>query len=227
MTKGRLIFVIGTDTGVGKTVLTALLLAHLRRRDSKILAIKPFCSGDRSDPKLLRALHAEELLLDEINPFFFAESVAPLVAARKHRQRVALPEVISFVKTRQRQCHWLLVEGAGGLLAPLGEGFSVLDLIRRLKPTVIVAAANKLGTINHTLLTMRALHNAGIRRIKVALINARRSDEASLSNEKILRELLKSTPLVRIPFLGRNASSARVIRSASRRLASTLQRLLH
>src|SRR5260221_14172519 len=90
----RTIFITGTDTGVGKTLLTALLLAHLRQNGVPALALKPFCSGGRADAELFHALQDGDLTLDEINPFYFREPIAPLVAARKHRRRIQLDDVL-------------------------------------------------------------------------------------------------------------------------------------
>ena len=226
MSQCRLTFVTGTDTGAGKTVTTALLLAHLRQRGFKALAIKPFCSGNRSDPALLQALQDHELSISEINPFFFPEPVAPLVAARKQHQQIPLKDVLKHVSAIGGRCEQLLIEGVGGLLVPLGEGYSVLDLIQCLKPTVIVVARNKLGTLNHTLLTVERLRAAAIRSIKVALADTRTAAPATVSNAKILIELLAPTPVFHLPFLGPQASRVSVIRRSSVRLSRMLSRVL-
>src|SRR6266446_4308126 len=118
------VFITGTDTGVGKTVVTALLLSHLRNRGGNVLAIKPFCTGRRTDPKILSILQGGELSIDCINPFYFREPVAPLSAARKHRRRIKLGDVLDHITDTQHSFHvpgpfTLLIEGAGGLLAPL------------------------------------------------------------------------------------------------------------
>src|SRR5579859_28442 len=86
----RIIFVTGTDTGVGKTVLMGLLLAHLRRRGAAAFALKPFCSGSRRDVQLLHALQNRELQAGEINPFYFPEPVAPVASARQPGRGVQL-----------------------------------------------------------------------------------------------------------------------------------------
>jgi dethiobiotin synthetase len=83
-------FITGTDTGVGKTVLTALLTRHLRERGVNAVALKPVCSGDRADARALHAASAGALTLDEINPWHFRAPMAPLLAARRERKRVAL-----------------------------------------------------------------------------------------------------------------------------------------
>jgi dethiobiotin synthetase len=211
----RTIFITGTDTGVGKTVLTALLLAHVRHTGFRTLAIKPFCSSERADAELLCALQDGDLTLDEINPFHFPEPLAPLVAARKCNQQIsfktALAQIHSVVSrlfsgpfrvqtsklnarrrtppSRNTRPARLLIEGAGGLLSPLGESnsqfkvqgsrfkvqsskyFTALDLINAIDCSVLIVAPNRLGVINHTLLAIQALHTRNIRKIRVVLID--------------------------------------------------------
>src|SRR6476469_2720446 len=102
----KIVFITGTDTGVGKTLLTGLLLCHLRARGARALALKPFCSGSRGDAQLLHDLQDGDLTLEEVNPFYFPEPVAPLVSARKHKRKIPLDEVIqhiSSVATRVEQ----------------------------------------------------------------------------------------------------------------------------
>ena len=220
----RILFITGTDTGVGKTVLTALLLAHLRQTGVRALALKPFCSGTRADARTLYALQNGELRLDEVNPFSFTEPVAPLVAARKHRRCVALKEVLAHIQSTIEK-HLLplqnspanpkepvlLIEGCGGLLVPLGKRFTVLDLITELPSLnprltrddssiartvpplaleILVVARNKLGVLNHTLLTVHALRHALSRSsrlapppaVRVVLMSPRSGDASSASN---------------------------------------------
>src|SRR5258705_9807549 len=92
---GKIIFVTGTDTGVGKTLLTGLLLHHLRTEGCHALAMKPFCSGGRGDVEFLHALQDGELSEREINPFYFHEPVAPLLAARKNARAIHLKDVVT------------------------------------------------------------------------------------------------------------------------------------
>ena len=167
----RIIFITGTDTGVGKTLLTCLLLHHLRQSGCHALAMKPFCSGSRADTESLRALQDGELTSDEITPFFFAEPLAPLVAARKHHRRTRLLDVLHQIKRIANRCQCLLVEGIGGVLVPLADGTTVRDLIARLHCEVIVVSRNQLGTINHTLLTVEALKTIDNKGLKVVLMS--------------------------------------------------------
>ena len=98
MSAKKIIFITGTDTGVGKTLLTALLLHHLRQTGVRALAMKPFCSGGRADVKLLQSLQPGELSDEEMNPFFFKEPIAPLIAAEKNHRIIRLKEVIDRIK---------------------------------------------------------------------------------------------------------------------------------
>src|SRR3954468_317583 len=134
----RIVFVTGTDTGVGKTVLTALLLSHLRQAGTHALAIKPFCSGGTEDVEILHSLQHTEISRNEVNPYYFPEPVAPLVSARKHRRVIPLPAVLGVIQNVANQCDMLVIEGSGGLLVPLGEGYAVADLITALSCEVLV-----------------------------------------------------------------------------------------
>jgi dethiobiotin synthetase len=222
----RTIFITGTDTGVGKTVLTSLLLARLRAKGCKALAVKPFCSGSRADAVLLRLLQDRVLLLQEINPFYSKEPVAPLVSARKRQHVVTLAVVVDQIQALASRCECLLIEGAGGLLVPLGEGYTALDLITRLHTEVIVVTRNRLGTLNHTMLTVGALRNAGVHDVRVVMMELRACDFSVRSNPRILSELLEPTPLFLFPFLGTKVKRSAVLCRAASRHSALLDRVL-
>ena len=99
----RIIFVTGTDTGVGKTLLTASLLHYLRQAGVNALAMKPFCSGGTGDVDLLQQIQGAEHPAEEINPFYFPEPVAPYVAARWQRRRIGMDSVLLAVRRLARQ----------------------------------------------------------------------------------------------------------------------------
>jgi dethiobiotin synthetase len=205
--RSGIIFITATDTGVGKSLVTGLLLHHLRSEGVQALAMKPFCCGGTTDLRLLRGIQGHELEPAEISPFYYEEPLAPLVAGRKHRHNTTLAQAVSAVRGMRSRCQCLLVEGIGGLLVPLGEGFSVRDLIAALDCEVLVIARNRVGTINHTRLTVNALHDAGIWRIKVVLSGVAGGDPSSRSNLGIIEEMTTPHPVISIPFLGRNAST--------------------
>jgi dethiobiotin synthetase len=232
-------FITGTDTGVGKTIVTSLLLAHLRQSGCRALALKPFCSGGRGDARLLQRLQDNELTLDEINPFYFREPLAPLVAARDQGRKITFQAVINHIKkilkklenhdSKNPSLHHststLIIEGAGGVLVPLGEGYTVADLIAKLNCKIVVVAKNRLGTINHTLLTVRALQTAGHEQLKVVLVDSvppRFSTPDSPHNAQLLTELLSPVPILTIPFLGPNPANPRVLKNQAKKLKTSL-----
>jgi dethiobiotin synthetase len=208
MNAKKIIFVTGTDTGVGKTLLTALLLHHFRQAGIHALAMKPFCSGGLADVRLLQSLQPGELSDREMNPYFFKQPTAPFVATKKSRKNIPLDDVVDRIKRIEKKCERLIIEGSGGLLVPLGKGYTVAGLIAKLNCRVIVVARNRLGTINHTLLTVECLQSIGFPRstLTVVLMSGRNPDLSSRDNQSTLAELLKPVTVLSIPFLGGQAT---------------------
>jgi dethiobiotin synthetase len=197
-----IIVITGTDTGVGKTVLTALLASHLRVRGVSVAALKPICSGGRDDARILRRAIDDALTLDEINPWHFRAPLAPLLAARKERKRVELREVVAHVHAMSQRFQFVLVEGAGGLLSPLGQGFSTRELITALGTEVIVVARNRLGVVNHVRLTLEALPRRTASQARVVLMSPAHADAATRVNSKLLAEFVGKTRVLTVPWIG-------------------------
>ena len=223
--KRPVIFITGTDTGVGKTLLTSLLLQHLRRKGCHALAMKPFCSGSRADVRKLHAIQDGELTPDEINPYFFKEPLAPWVAGRKHRRAITLRQVLHRIHRVEKQCEQLIIEGVGGLLVPLGERYTVADLITELDCKVVVVVANRLGMINHALLTIQALQHRGIRNLTVVVMAVGRPDPSSESNARILAELLPRVPVLKLGFLGPTPNEREAVKAIEKKFAKTLAQI--
>ena len=184
----RIYFVTGTDTGAGKTVLTVLLVNHLRSHGVNAVALKPVCSGGRSDARRLFAAMDGALPLDEINPWHFRAAIAPSLAARQEKKKVKLAQAVARIRRRQKKCDVLVVEGAGGLLSPLGEDFNSRDLIMALGAVPIIAAPNRLGVVNHVLLTLEALPKLVRAKARVVLMPQRKPDISAKSNASLLAE---------------------------------------
>ena len=218
----RTLFITGTDTGVGKTVLTALLARFLRERSVNAAALKPICSGGRGDARVLRAATYGALSLDEINPWHFHAPLAPLLAARRQRKHIHLADVVTHVRAMQKRFEVLLVEGAGGLLSPLGENFDSGDLIAALGATPIVVVPNRLGAVNHLLLTLEALPQGAAATSRVVLMSPRKTDAAARTNARFLAEFFKAEKIFTLPWLGEKFSVPAALRDArvSRTLAA-------
>jgi dethiobiotin synthetase len=209
----RTFFITGTDTGVGKTVLTALLARFLRENSVKVAALKPLCSGGRGDARALHAALGGALALDEINPWHFRAAVAPTLAARLEKKPVKLVSVLAHIRATREKFAVTLVEGAGGLLSPLGEDFDSRDLIVALRATPLIVAPNKLGTVNHILLTLAALPKNLRAKAKVVLMSPPKLDSATASNVKLLAQFFPPDKTFTLPWLGRKLEPAKALKN--------------
>jgi dethiobiotin synthetase len=188
-------FITGTDTGVGKTWVTCGLVRAWRRMGHRAVGLKPVSTGDRSDAEWLQEAADRSLSLDEINPIHFQLPAAPLVAARAENRTLDLAQDNRRIHALQSEWTHLAVEGVGGWRVPLAPGYEVRDWARDLGFPVVVVARATLGTINHTLLTVESIRDAGLTCAGV-ILNAGpepRSPDFDLVRQRnldLLRELL-------------------------------------
>lgn len=211
---------------MGKTLLTSLLLAHARAEGGDTVAMKPFCSGSRSDVDVLQSLQKGELSDAEMNPFYFRRALAPLAASGRKRA-ISLNEAVRCVTAVAERHDFVLVEGIGGVLVPLGRDFTVLDWIDQLRCSVVVVAANRLGTLNHTLLSVGALLGVAPPVLRVVLSEpCPRPGGMERSNLKILKEWLDPVIVERLPWLSGSDSPNGLVRSHCKKLKKTLARIL-
>ena len=184
----RVFFITGTDTGAGKTVLTVLLAKYLRAQGVNVAALKPICSGGRGDArKIFRAIDGA-LSLDEINPWHFKAAIAPSLAARREGKTLKIAQIAAHARAMEKRFHVLLIEGAGGLLSPLGDNFNSRDLILHLDAVPIIVAPNRLGVLNHALLTLEALPQNFRARARIVLLPFGKPDASAKSNAGLLAE---------------------------------------
>ena len=208
----RTFFITGTDTGVGKTVLTALLAQFLRARGVNVAALKPVCSGGRDDAHVLLAALDGALTPDEINPWHFRAAVAPALAARLENKLVKRAAVLAHLRAMREKFDVTLVEGAGGLLSPLGENFDSRDLIADLRATPIIVAQNRLGAVNHILLTLEALPRGAAATANVVLMSPAKPDSATASNAKLLGRFFPQEKIFTLPWLGKKFSRGEALK---------------
>ena len=216
-------FITGTDTGAGKTVLTALLARFLSDRNANVAALKPLCSGGREDARALHAALGGSLALDEINPWHFRSAIAPALAARREDAAVTLKAVLAHIRAMRKGFDVTLVEGAGGLLSPLGQGFNSRDLLVALRARPLIVALNRLGVVNHLLLTLEALPKRSRAEARVVLMMPSRPDAATSSNVSLLASFFPPEKILTLPWLGRKVSAAEALKSA--RVRRVLARL--
>lgn len=148
----KAIFITGTDTGVGKTYVARRIIDDLRQKGYKVAAFKPIVSGGAED---IKSLGAE-------NIYVFKHPLAPSVAARLEQKNISIKKILAKYKELCCKNDFVIVEGIGGLLVPIKKGYFVADLIKDMDIPAIVVARPGLGTINHTLLTVKTAQNYGI-----------------------------------------------------------------
>lgn len=169
----RGLFVTGTDTAVGKTVLAAALM-HRYRAYGSLRYWKPVQTGIEQDDDTSAVLQLAECIDTELHcsGIRLPKPVAPYLAAELSGTRVTVADIVSHVNREADDVRWI-AEGAGGVLVPLNESESIVDLITALGLPVLIAARSILGTINHTLLTIETLRRRNVEVAGVVLIGNR------------------------------------------------------
>lgn len=209
-------FITGTDTGVGKTFVTAALLSALRNSGVDAVAMKPVQTGSARgrSPDLdfcakVAGWRIPRGELSDLCPYRFPMPASPHLAARSAGSRIVPGKILAAFRRLEKRHESVLVEGAGGLLVPLSASYDQRDLIRALRLPVMVVARAGLGTLNHTLLTVEALRPAGIAIAAVVLSqDAPRRNQISRDNEFFLRERLAPVPVLFFPRVNRRDLSA-------------------
>ena len=184
------VFITGTDTEIGKTVITTGLIAALRAEGYQIGGMKPIQSGAIKKGDRLLAPDIEFLLsntdltedYDLLNPVRLEPALAPSLAAEVEGEAVDIEEIKRDYQLLQDKYQGLVVEGAGGLMVPLADDFLIPDLIELLKLPIIIVARPNLGTINHTVLTVKVAHSLGLDVLGV-IINNYPQKEAGIVEE--------------------------------------------
>jgi dethiobiotin synthetase len=208
MSKGY--FITGTDTGVGKTVVTALLASMLSKRGLRVGVMKPVetgCprEGDRLVPQdslFLRQVSGCTAPQELVTPYTFAEPLAPAIAAELAGSTIEMKRIRQCYEQLLAEHDVVLVEGAGGLLVPLTAQLSMHDIAIELNLPVLVVACNKLGAINHTVLTVTvARERSQVLGIVLNHIQAPENDLAVQTNADALRRWGKAPLLGQVPYL--------------------------
>jgi dethiobiotin synthetase len=150
------LFVTGTDTGVGKTAVSTALLVAFARRGLRVAALKPCETGDGDDAQRLAWACGRPLDPSLVSPFRFPMPASPEAAAAAAGEHIEFARIRECFDTLRADSDLLLVEGAGGLLVPAGNGQLIADWIRALATPLLIVARPSLGTVNHTLLTIDA-----------------------------------------------------------------------
>jgi dethiobiotin synthetase len=208
--------ITGTDTGIGKTIVSCALAARARELGLRVAAMKPVETGIasrvapsgsplRSDAERLHDAAGADVPLDVVCPYALEEPLAPMVAAARAGVTFDLPHLDSARDSLARDRDLLIVEGAGGLLVPLTESLSFAQLFVRWQCGLVIVAGNRLGVLNHVLLTMRAAREEGlpIHGVVLTALSDRGAGLAEATNYDALCTLLPGVTLYRFPWVDR------------------------
>ncbi len=202
------LFITGTDTGVGKTFVACALARGFKAQGMKVGVMKPVETGCRGrngglipeDARKLREAAGSEDPIDTINPYRFSPPLAPSLAAREAGVTIELQRIKRSYEELSEKNDVVIVEGAGGLMVPLTDSKTFADLVLFLGLPMVVVAPNRLGVINHTLLTVRCAEAAGIE-VRGAVLNnlSVETDESAPHNAGELKRL-GITVIKTLPF---------------------------
>jgi len=202
---GAGLFVTGTDTGVGKTMVARALLHCARRRGLRPVPFKPVETGCDPEPEDARALWeaaGQPIPLAAVCPFALRMPAAPLLAAQEQGIAISVDDLVRRATHAAAGGDFLLVEGAGGLLVPYAPGATAADLAARLALPILIVARTALGTVNHTALTVREAARAGLE--IAGLILSRATTDAGpqeRGNDALIAATCGVTPLGTLPYL--------------------------
>jgi dethiobiotin synthetase len=184
------LFLTGTDTNVGKSYVAALIVRALRAAGRNGVGLKPICCGGREDAELLHAAADGTISLNEINPVWLRTPAAPYTASLIENRTIDLA-LVREAFARVRLAHEsVIVEGVGGWLVPITRDYSVADLAAEIGFPVAIVVANRLGALNHALLTVAAVRALGLECAGLILNHTTPEENiATTTNRGVLEEV--------------------------------------
>jgi len=220
----RGLFVTGTDTGVGKTVVACALVRAFLARGERVAVMKPIASGAMRTADGLRNEDALSLIeatgrplrYDLVNPFCFEPAISPHIAADDCKIEINSSTILDAFEALAVDCDRLVVEGAGGWLAPVSRGESMADLARALDVPVVMVVGLRLGCLNHAQLTRQAIGACGARFAGWIANRLGPPMEREAENLATLEERLGEPPLALVPFC---TGSPLILEAAAAQLA--------
>lgn len=206
--KNKGVFITGTDTEIGKTFVAGLVVKELKRKGINPGVMKPFASGSREDALYLKKIAKVNDSLETINPVFFRKPLAPYVAAQLSKKRIYLNKVWNAYKILKNKYDFLVIEGAGGLFVPITNKIHIIDVAKKFNLPLIIVSRPGLGTINHTLLTVKCARDYGLE-IEGVIINyskPQKKELAEKTNPDIIMKFGKVRILGIVPYNKKKSS---------------------
>ena len=189
------LIVTGTDTGVGKTYVTSELVRSLRKEGIDAVGYKPVCCGDREDAELLLEASENAEPIEAINPVWYQAPVTPSVAAELESKPVALGDIRSHAESMAERHEILVMEGVGGWEVPMSGSETFADMAEGLGWPTVLVVANRLGALNHTLLTEHAIRDRGLHLAGVIINHLIEDHDIAMTTNRVVLEDLIASPV--------------------------------
>ena len=198
--------VVGTDVGVGKTVVASAIIAAMREAGARVAPMKPFgqlcAAGVPCDAERLRAASGIAFPLEVIQPYAFPDAASPLVSSRRARTPIDTDRLDAAFAELCTLGDAIVVEDSLGLLAPITEAESFATLFRRWGLDLVIVSPNRIGAVNHIMLVMAAARAHGLR-VRAVVLNTmtrERGGTAERTNQALMKELLLTVPVITFPY---------------------------
>ncbi len=185
------LFITGTDTDCGKTYVSSLILQALRAERVDAVGYKPLCCGDRNDALALSAASQDVVTVDEVNPVWMKTPAAPHVAAMFENRVIEPKELQDGYEALAAKHNYVVTEGVGGWRVPIkGEAYGVPELAVSLGLPVLLVVGNKLGALNHAMLTIDSIRSYGLEPVGMVFNNlVDEMETATITNKGIIEEM--------------------------------------
>ncbi len=183
-------FITGTDTDAGKTYVSSLVIKALREAGLNTLGYKPICCGGREDAYALQAASGGEVELDRVNPLWMRTAAAPYVASMFEKTEFSVEPLLQGARDLGEQCDVLIAEGVGGWMVPIQKDYMVGDFAKDLGLPTVLVVGNRLGALNHTMLTIQSMRATGVEPVGLIFNNLiDELDTATITNKGIIEDL--------------------------------------
>ncbi|HUW98260.1 MAG TPA: dethiobiotin synthase [Acidiferrobacter sp.] len=196
------LFVTGTDTGVGKTLVSTALVLAYAQQGKRVAGLKPVVSGVTGgvweDVEALRCASVPPRSVEDCALYTFQSAVAPRWAAREEGRTIDMEAIVRFVRQQAKTVNRVVVEGAGGFLVPLTDRQSFADLAQELQLPIVLVVALRLGAINHALLSYEAISARGL--ILAGWVGSNLSPDGAPGTLEGLQEALPAPCLGVVPY---------------------------
>ena len=213
------LFVSAAGTEVGKTFVTTMLINEIRKTTRPVIALKPIISGFEEDDAresdtglILQALGREVTRdnIDEVSPWRFRAPIAPMLAAAREGQALDIHEIAAFCQTNTAPNSIKIIEGVGGVMVPLTNQATILDLMVEVGAPLLLVAGSYLGTLSHTLTALHAVQGRGLKVLGIVISESLDSSVALSETQATLSRFTCGVPVIALPRLNAQVDGQKI-----------------